>query len=139
MHIKVIMRYHFTLVRVENTGNIAMVSIVSRERLSSDVRYFHLWESNLVAFATKLKIRYAVTKIPTLCYINKSNNQLTAASFVWQRARVRMNGHKQKKRRINGGPSTPWTKVQPLRRKAQSHTGWFRAVFPKLFSGSPIP
>lgn len=97
MHIKVIMRYHFTLVRVENTGNTAIASTGSKERLSSDVRPFRLWESNLVMFTTKLKIRYPRTRFPLFTTINKSNTQFTATSFVWQRSRIRMNDHKWKK------------------------------------------
>ena len=57
-HVKVTVRYHFMLVRVASTGNTATAFIASRARLSSDVRYFHLLESNLVAFTTKLKIRH---------------------------------------------------------------------------------
>lgn len=139
MHIKVVMRYRFTLVRVGNTGNTAIASIGSREKLSSNVRYFHLWESNLVTFTTKLKTRYPMTRFPLFTTINKSNNQFTAAFFVWQRSRIRMNDHKWKKSWTNGGPSTPWTKVQPLKEKVRVIPAGLEQCFSSNFSGLPAP
>lgn len=50
MHIKV--RYHITFLRVEDTGNRVIAAISIRKGVSSDLRHFCLWESNLVTFIT---------------------------------------------------------------------------------------
>lgn len=131
------MRYHFTFIRVENTGNTTIASIGSRERLSSDMRPFHLWESNMVMFTPKLKIRSPRTRFPLLATINKSNTQFTAAFFVWQRSRIRMNDHKWKKSWAHGGPSTPWTRVQPLKKKVRVTPDGLEQCFPGNFQDHP--
>lgn len=88
-NIEVAMGYHFILLRVENTRNRAIACIASRESFSSDVRHFCLWESNLVTFITKLKIRYPVTKIPILrsfateIKVTISNYSLLHIAKIW--------------------------------------------------------
>lgn len=119
-HIKVTMKYHFILIKVENTETRATASIAKLERVSSDVKHLHLWKSNLVTFITKLKISHPVTKnfySEKPCHRNKTHSQLNAAFFIWQKSGLRMTGHKWKNSWINSGSATPQNRVLPFKKR----------------------